>query len=129
MTDIKDNYRLYMEQPPLTLNLALNEQTALETLLTRIQEQFGSQVLRAALFGSKARGDADANSDVDLLLIVTDDHWKFQQPLIEIGAEVGLEYDVLFDLRIISEQRWRYLESIQAGLYQNIKRDSIPLAG
>jgi predicted nucleotidyltransferase len=117
------------EQTPLTMNLALNEKTALETLLTRIREKFGGQVLRAALFGSKARGDANVDSDVDLLLIVTDDHWKFQQPLIEIGAEVGLEYDVLFDLRIISEQRWRYLESIQAGLYRNINRDSVPLAG
>jgi predicted nucleotidyltransferase len=117
------------EQTPLTLNLAVNEKTALETLLTRVWEKFGSQVLRAALFGSKARGDSNEYSDLDLLLIVTDDHWKFQQPLIEIGAEVGLEYDVLFDLRIISEQRWRYLESIQAGLYRNINRDSVPLAG
>ncbi len=117
------------EQTSLTLSLAWNEKAAIEPLLTRVRKKFGGQVLRAALFGSKARGDSNVDSDVDLLLIVTDDHWKFQQPLIEIGAEVGLEYDGLFDLRIISEQRWMYLESIQAGLYRNIKRDSIPLAG
>jgi predicted nucleotidyltransferase len=118
-----------VKQTPLALNLALNEKTALEILLARVREKFSGQLLRASLFGSKARGDENADSDVDLLLIVTDDHWKVQQPLIEIGAEVGLEYDVLFDLRIISEKRWKYLESIQAGLYQNIQRDSVPLAG
>lgn len=85
------------EQTSLTLSLTVNEKAAIETLLTRVRKKFGGQVLRAALFGSKARGDSNVDSDVDLLLLVTDDHWKFQQPLIEIGAEVGLEYDVLFD--------------------------------
>ncbi len=44
------------EQTPLTLNLVLNEKTAIETMLNRVWEKFGGQVLRSALCGSKESG-------------------------------------------------------------------------
>jgi hypothetical protein len=45
------------------------EEEALETLIARILSAEEPPILRAVLFGSKARGDADAASDIDLLLI------------------------------------------------------------
>lgn len=113
---------------PLTLRLSPNENMAIKEFLSAIQKAYGEKILRAALFGSKARGDATQYSDIDLLLIVTDDHWKFQKALIEIGSDVGLKYDVLLDLRVISAERWQYMATIQAGLYRNISQDAIPLA-
>ena len=35
--------------------------------------------------------------------------------------------DVLLDLRIICNARWKYMAEIQAGLYRNISKDAIPL--
>ncbi len=116
-------------QSPIAVNLSPAENQALVEFLAAIQAAHGEKILRAALFGSKARGDSTPDSDIDLLLVVTDDQWKFQQALIEIGAESGLKYEVLLDLRIISAARWQYMADIQAGLYQNIVRDAIPLAG
>ncbi len=116
-------------QARLNLNLSTNESQALETFLLRARQKFGDNLLRVALFGSKARGDAESDSDIDLLLIVKDDRWQTQRPLIELGAEIGLQFDVLFDLRIISEQRWAKMMSMQTGLVQNIAKESIPLAG
>ena len=111
----------------LSLDLSPNEDRAVKDLLATVKNTFGDRILRAALFGSKARGDDTPASDIDLLLIVTDDSWRFRHALVEIGAEIGLKHDVLFDLRIISEARWQYLGSIKAGLFQNISQDSIPL--
>lgn len=113
----------------LNLTLSANESQAVETFLLHAREKFGDNLLRAALFGSKARGDSMPDSDLDLLLIVKDDRWQVQRPLIELGAEIGLQFDVLFDLRIISQERWARMVSMQAGLVQNITKESIPLAG
>jgi predicted nucleotidyltransferase len=111
------------------LKLSLNEKKAIDEFIATIQLAHGEKFLRAALFGSKARGDTTPYSDIDILLIVTDDHWKFREALIEIGSDVGLKYDVLLDLRIISKARWEYMATIEAGLYRNILVDAIPLAG
>lgn len=56
-----------MIEPTPTLTPA--ERRALTTLLTRTLSAAEPPVLRAFLFGSKARGDFDAASDVDLLLV------------------------------------------------------------
>jgi predicted nucleotidyltransferase len=115
-------------QLPTHLNLSSNEKKTIDEFLAAVQQTYGEKILSAALFGSKVRGDTTAYSDIDILLIVTDDHWKFQAALIEIGSEIGLKYDVLLDLRIISRVRWEYMANIRAGLYQNISKDAIPLA-
>ncbi|NLF11414.1 MAG: nucleotidyltransferase domain-containing protein, partial [Anaerolineaceae bacterium] len=47
--------------------LTANEWTAIDEYLARLQRQFGEQILSVTLFGSKARGDSDAESDIDLL--------------------------------------------------------------
>lgn len=54
--------------PPLPM-LAPRERRALAALLARALAGAGPPLLRALLFGSKARGDFDDASDVDVLLI------------------------------------------------------------
>ena len=109
------------------LNLSLNEERAVREFLTKVRIAFGGKVERAALFGSKVRGKSTEYSDIDILLIVTDDDWKFKKAIIGIGSDVSLDYDILMDIRIISKNQWEYLAAIQAGLYQNIVRDAIAL--
>ncbi len=109
------------------LNLSLNETKAVEEFLSRIRLAFGEKVERAALFGSKVRGESMEYSDIDILLIVAEEGWEFKKAIIEIGSDISLDYDVLLDIRIFSKAQWEYLAAIQAGLYRNITRDAIPL--
>lgn len=47
-----------------------------DTLVERIRETidaWGAQVMFAALFGSAARGDMRANSDIDIFVVISDD--------------------------------------------------------
>jgi predicted nucleotidyltransferase len=88
---------------------------------------YGSKIQRAALFGSKVRGDSTQYSDIDILLIVTDDNWKFRKAVSKISSGIALKYDVLLDIRMISINRWQYMAEIQSGLYQNISRDAVPI--
>lgn len=92
-----------------------------------VHKAYGEKVQRAALFGSKVRGDANRYSDIDILLIVTDDNWKFRKVVGGISSEIALKYDVSLDIRMISSSRWQYMADIQSGLYRNISRDSVPI--
>ncbi len=64
-------------------------------------------VSRVILFGSKARGNADIDSDVDLLVLtscpVTGD---LRAKVSTRLAEVNLRYDVRLTSIVVSEQDW-----------------------
>jgi hypothetical protein len=34
---------------------------------------------------------------------------------------------LLLDIRVISAKRWESMKAMQAGLYQNISRDAVPI--
>ncbi|HKY54305.1 MAG TPA: nucleotidyltransferase domain-containing protein [Anaerolineales bacterium] len=113
---------------PALKNLSEVERTAVLEFLTRVRSMYGRQIQRAMLFGSKARGEATSDSDIDVLLIVGDETWQFRDEICNIGADISLKYDVLLDARVIGAARWQYMSEIRAGLYQNISREAIPLA-
>jgi predicted nucleotidyltransferase len=109
------------------LKLSSKEKKAVREFITTVRLAYGEKIQRAALFGSKVRGDYTKYSDVDILLIVADDKWKFRQPFSIIVSNIALKYDVELDIRVISAARWQYMENIQAGLYQNISKDAVPI--
>lgn len=111
----------------MTLDLPIKEKKAARAFLAAVQLAYGNKIQRAALFGSKVRGDSTRYSDIDILLIVNDDNWKFRKAVSRISSEIALKYDVLLDVRIISVSRWQYMTEIQSGLYQNISRDAVPI--
>jgi predicted nucleotidyltransferase len=113
------------ERPAVTL--PPKEQKAVREFIAAVRKTYGNKIQRAALFGSKVRGDSNRYSDIDILLIVTDDNWKFRKAVSGISSEIALKHDVLLDIRMISANRWQYMADIQSGLYRNISRDSVPI--
>lgn len=109
------------------LKLSIKEQKAVREFIRTVRSAYGDKIHRAALFGSKVRGDYTKYSDVDILLIADDDSWAFRKAIIGIDSDIELKYDVLLDVRIISAARWQHMANIQAGLYQNISRDAVPI--
>ena len=60
-------------------HLTHNERAALDSLVGRLVQVYNRDLLRVVLFGSKARGDFDEESDLDLLIVVRmldGDYWK-----------------------------------------------------
>jgi uncharacterized protein len=109
------------------LKLSPKEKMAVRELIAAVRSAYGDKIYSAALFGSKVRGDYTKYSDVDVLLIVEDDSWAFHKAIISIDSDIELKYNVLLDIRIISARRWESMKNMQAGLYQNISRDAVPI--
>jgi len=109
------------------VGLLPKEKKALREFVERIRAAHGDKIQRAELFGSKTRSDWTQDSDVDILLVVSEKDRLLRRSILYTAADVELKYDVLLDVRVIPAERWRYYADIQAGLYQNIMRDAVPI--
>jgi len=79
------------------------------------------------LFGSKARGDSHPWSDIDILIIVSEEDWPLRQEINTLAARVSLQYDVLLGPRVIGQERWERMKRHRFSLYRNVAAEGIPL--
>ena len=115
-----------MKGQPL-LHLAPNEQAAVMEYVAGIQERFPDDVLSVTLFGSKARGDASMESDIDLLVLVNEESREIRSELWRIASDVSLEYNVVLSVRVFARSRWAETRRIRLPLYRAIVADGVPL--
>ena len=107
--------------------LAPNEATAVKEYLARIHELFPGRILSVTLFGSKARGDADPESDVDLLLLVDAESRQFRSELWRIASDVGLEHNLVLSVRVYAQERWAKTQRLRLPLFRAVAAEGIPL--
>ena len=79
------------------LDLKMNSIThkTLDLFVDRVKEHEGDNVLKIILFGSVARGDADKDSDIDVLFILKECSFEKKREICYISADV--EKDMDFD--------------------------------
>jgi uncharacterized protein (UPF0332 family) len=105
--------------------LVSEDREVLARFLARLESECGDAIRRVILYGSKARGDADVESDTDLLIVAADGD---VMPRVE-----QIEYDVNFETNsgissiIVSERKYHYWQSVMHTLYVNIRRDGVEL--
>jgi predicted nucleotidyltransferase len=87
------------------LNIKDQEKAAIMEASRLLREKFHAK--EVILFGSKARGDDDMESDIDLL-ILTDEPvtWNERKAINEALYEVQLKYDVIISTLITTVSKW-----------------------
>ncbi|MCX6843353.1 MAG: nucleotidyltransferase domain-containing protein [candidate division WOR-3 bacterium] len=73
--------------------LSPNESAALRKLKAALTRDFRLVELR--LFGSKARGDSDQESDIDVLVVLEDYDWEVEKAVCDLCFAINLEFHVL----------------------------------
>ena len=86
-------------------SLNRNERNAIEAAVEALKRQF--PVEKIILFGSKARGDSDPYSDIDLLVVTSrPTHWKEERAIGDVLFDLGMEHDVIFSPLFASSEEW-----------------------
>ena len=101
-------------------------------LVRRLRERLSAwpDLLGAWLFGSVARGDADSDSDVDLLVVADDLHsGDLHERLAQLHADVRTWTGN--DLQVVehSSVSWRKLVRAKNPLIEQVRLDGIELTG
>ncbi len=107
--------------------LAHKERQAATEFVNKVQERFGEHVLSVVLFGSRARGEAEADSDMDVLVVMSDAGPEIRREVRYYAVDVWLKYDIYLSTRVWSRDHWQKLKELQTLLYRNICRDGINL--
>jgi len=101
-------------------------QVAME-FVERVRQRFDGQLLSAVLFGSRARGEAEPDSDMDVMVVMSSADPEIRKEIRHLAVELWLEHDIYLSTRVWSQAHWRKLGELQTLLYRNICRDGINL--
>lgn len=103
------------------------ERAALSDYLARLALNYGDHVRRVILFGSRARGEGDAESDVDVLVVIDQGDWRFHDEVALASYEPSLNNGVLITPLTMNAADYEWNVMHRAPLYRSIERDGIDL--
>lgn len=109
------------------MNITLTSITPILNELKReLQALYGDRLVKLILFGSHARGEANPDSDIDLLAVLKSPVSQVQEisNMSELCVKILLDYDELVSIIPLSEDRF----NVKAvSLLRNIQREGIEL--
>ena len=99
--------------------------TILTELRSRLEALYGDRLVKLMLYGSQARGDAEPDSDIDVLVVLKD--------AVNAGREIERTGDIVSDVSLlnrvvvscvfVSDERFR---SEWTPLLANVRREGVP---
>lgn len=107
------------------LQLTLDEQTWLEAYRQALTERYPGAVVRMLIYGSKARGEAHSDSDVDVLLIVKNEAGPLKRSLRRIGYELAATSDAVPSIFAYTEDEWESRKHSGSPFHQAVERDAV----
>ena len=103
------------------------EHKALKKFKITLEKVLGKNLVDVKLFGSKARGDADKDSDIDVLVLISSDDWHICDIVYDIATDILLETGVCLSPKIITQKDYSRLSEIGIPFIKNVSRDGISI--
>ncbi|MEI6125178.1 MAG: nucleotidyltransferase domain-containing protein [Pseudomonadota bacterium] len=105
--------------------LSPNEKAALDKLKSDISSKYN--LLEMKLYGSKARGDHDSESDIDVLIVLDTLDWATEKDVYELCFTTGLAYDVLIAPMVYSKNEMASNLVKATPFYLTVQKEGIAL--
>lgn len=104
-------------------------QSLLHQYLTEIQKIYGTHLKSVILYGSYARGDYTADSDIDIMILVDlpDESLDYYlESLSELGFQYNVEHDIWIMPIVKNIDHFQYWVSAYP-FYKNIQSEGVTL--
>ena len=107
------------------LQLTAEEQAWLDACRDALNEQHPEAVKEMLIYGSKARGQAHADSDLDVLLIVRDEAGALKRELRRIGYRLAATTNVLPSILAYTQEEWESRRQSGSTFRKAVERDAV----
>ena len=103
------------------------EKAALTEFVAKLRRKYADEVVQVVLFGSKVRGDFGQESDLDVLVVVEDEDWRFQDEVALTAFEPMLEHNVVISALVIGLKHYQWLQRHCHPLYRHLQAEGVDL--
>ena len=100
---------------------------ALARFASLVRRHFGDRVRAVTLFGSYARGDANEDSDLDVLIVVDDLSNAEGREIAHLAGDVLTEFGRLISAFTQSSASWQSLRDRERRIARDIEREGVAL--
>ena len=97
----------------------------LKIVSEKLKKKFDGKIKKVFLFGSFARGDFDTYSDIDLMIVVSDD--SIEDDVRRLVYSFIPKLGHLLSVKIVNEDTFRRMRKMRYSLTLSIEREGILL--
>lgn len=107
------------------MRLTEQEQKAVEHFAAALRERWGSEIVEIHLFGSKARGDAGPESDVDLLIVTQRNDWRLKDEIGRVATRILLAEGIYLSIKVLGKAIYQRFLVLEAPFIKNVLREGV----
>lgn len=107
------------------LTLTAEEQAWLDAYCHALHAQFPGLIHDMIIFGSKARGTARPDSDLDIVLVLREGDWHLKNAVTLPGYDLAIGTNVVPSLQVYTAAEWRQLRVRQSVFQEVVERDGV----
>ena len=90
-------------------------------------KSFPGEILDIRVFGSRARGQATSESDLDVLIVTQHDDYHLSDRIIDLACDLLLKHRIYISPKVISRHHYDQLEAMDSDFLYQIKQEEILL--
>ena len=107
------------------LTLLPDERTWLDRYREAIRTECPDAVRDLLIYGSKARGDAHEDSDIDMLVIVKKGHDHVKNRLTDMADDLAVTANAAPSTIALTEDEWGRMKALRLPFQRNVERDAV----
>ena len=108
------------------MKLTPDERVWLTAFRRGLAERFPGLVEQVMIFGSKARGEAGPDSDLDVLVILGTGDRDTKKKVRHLGHSLAVLSEVLPSIMVFDQEEWKLREQTGSPFYRAVMRDGLP---